>query len=167
MPTGVFDRVVIKSGNHEIPLAQQHTLYHQCFALLKPGGLSVNLGLVFDDGAEREEFAAFVRVKDQMVGLESAVQQHHFLTRDELYPRIRQVGFVDVHCQMVLAYTMRSWVLTQVYVPRTPKPMPPCKRSRPRPCSCVATSVSTSRARRVRSRRQPRSRWHAVRRKPR
>jgi hypothetical protein len=95
LPKGFFDRVVIKSGNHEIPLAKQLDLYNNIFQLLKPGGMFVNLGLVFDDVEERNQFQEFVRFKDNLAGLHSAVKNRHFLTRDELYTRLQQVGFVE------------------------------------------------------------------------
>jgi phospholipid N-methyltransferase len=118
LPKGFFDRVVIKSGNHEIPLAMQLDLYNNIFQLLKPGGIFVNLGLVFDDVEERNQFQEFVRFKDSLAGLHSAVKNRHFLTRDELYTRLQQVGFVDVQCRMHLSYIIRSFVLTQAYFPQ-------------------------------------------------
>ena len=64
LPENYFDRVVIKSGNHEIPLAKQQQLYHSVFRALKPGGLFINLGFLFDNLQERDEFAEITKVKD-------------------------------------------------------------------------------------------------------
>ena len=44
LPEKFFDRVMIKSGNHEIPLEKQLDLYSNVFRVLKPGGTFVNLG---------------------------------------------------------------------------------------------------------------------------
>jgi hypothetical protein len=118
LPEAFFDRVVIKSGNHEIPLAQQLSLYKRIFQVLKPGGIFVNLGLVFDDVEERDQFQHLVRFKDSMAGLHSAVKNRHFLTRDELYTRLQQVGFSNIQCRMQVSYTVRSLVLTQAYFPQ-------------------------------------------------
>ena len=118
LPQDFFDRVMIKSGNHEIPLAQQLDLYNKVFQVLEPGGRFINLGLVFDDAEERDQFQDFVRFKDSLAGLHSAVQNRHFLTRDELYTRLQQVGFVDVQCKMQVSYIIHSHVLTQAYFPR-------------------------------------------------
>jgi SAM-dependent methyltransferase len=118
LPKGLFDTIVIKSGNHEIPLAQQLDLYSNIFELLKPGGRFINLGLVFDEGEERDQFQALVRFKDSLAGLHSAVKNRHFLTRDELYTRLQQAGFVDIQCRMHVSYYVRSLVLTQAYFSR-------------------------------------------------
>ena len=37
LPDSSFDRVIIKSGNHEIPLAQQLALYDNIFEFLNQG----------------------------------------------------------------------------------------------------------------------------------
>jgi SAM-dependent methyltransferase len=118
LPKDFFDRVVIKSGNHEIPLTQQLDLYNNIFEVLKPGGTFINLGLVFDDVEERDQFQGLVRFKDSMAGLHSAVKNRHFLTRDELYTRLQQVGFIDIQCRMHVSYIIRSLVLTQAYFPK-------------------------------------------------
>jgi SAM-dependent methyltransferase len=107
---GCFDRVIIKSGSHEIPLAKQRDLYRQIFHVLQPGGLFVNLGFLFDDGEERDQFRELTRFKDQLAGLESAVHNRHFLTREEFYTRLQQAGFVDIRCGMHVSYTIRMLV---------------------------------------------------------
>jgi SAM-dependent methyltransferase len=66
VPKDFFDRVMIKSGNHEIPLAQQLDLYKQVFQVLKPGGMFINLGFLFDDVEERDQFREFARCKDSL-----------------------------------------------------------------------------------------------------
>jgi tRNA (cmo5U34)-methyltransferase len=116
-PDGSFDRVMIKSGNHEIPLAYQTALYESVFRVLKPGGLFVNLGFLYDDTAERDEFRRLVRFKDRTAGLSSAAQNRHVLTRDEFYSRLHQVGFVDIHCGLHLHYTIHSWIGVRAYFP--------------------------------------------------
>ena len=93
-----FDRVMIKSGNHEIPLSRQAELYESVYHVLKPGGYFVNLGFLYDDVAERDEFRKLVRFKDRTAGLLDAMRNRHVLTRDEFYARLHQVGFVDVQC---------------------------------------------------------------------
>src|SRR5205085_1655244 len=78
----------LKSGNHEIPLHQQLNMYQSIFRVLKPRGLLVNLGFLFDDVAERDQFREIARCKDSLAGMQSAVDNRHFLTRDELYTRL-------------------------------------------------------------------------------
>ena len=118
LPKSVFDRVMIKSGNHEIPLAKQLDLYDSIFRVLKPGGVFINLGFLFDDVEERDQFREFARCKDSLAGLHSAVKNRHFLTRDELYTRLQQAGFVDVQCKMHVPYIFRTLVLAQAYFPK-------------------------------------------------
>ena len=117
LPDRMFDRVMLKSGNHEIPLHQQLALYQSIFRVLKPRGLFVNLGFLFDDVAERDQFRAIARCKDSLAGMHSAVDNRHFLTRDELYTRLQQAGFVDIRCGLHVPYTIRSLVVTDAYFP--------------------------------------------------
>ena len=115
LPDRVFDRVMLKSGNHEIPLSQQLAMYQSIFRVLKPRGLLVNLGFLFDDAAERDQFRAIARCKDRLAGMHSAVENRHFLTRDELYTRLQQAGFVDIRCGRHVPYTISSHVVTDAY----------------------------------------------------
>jgi SAM-dependent methyltransferase len=117
LPESDFDRVMLKSGSHEIPLARQLNLYNQIFRVLKPGGMFINLGFLFDDVEERDQFRELTRFKDRLAGLESAVSDRHFLTRDELYTRLQQAGFTDIRCGMHVSYTIRMHVAVQAYFP--------------------------------------------------
>jgi len=119
LPESFFDRVMLKSGTHEIPLAKQFDLYHNIFRVLKPGGMFINLGFLFDDVEERDQFRELTRFKDSLAGLESAVHNRHFLTRDELYTRLQQAGFVDIRCGMHVSYTIRMLVAVQAYFPQS------------------------------------------------
>ena len=114
---GDFDRVMIKSGTHEIPLGQQLELYRQIFHVLRPGGVFVNLGFLFDDAEERDQFRELTRCKDQLAGLESAVHNRHFLTREEFYTRLQRAGFVNIACGMNVTYTIHMQVVVQAYFP--------------------------------------------------
>jgi len=117
LPDSVFDRVMLKSGNHEIPLRNQLALYNSIFSVLKPKGMFVNLGFLFDDAEERDQFREIARCKDSLADMHRAVQNRHFLTRDELYTRLQQAGFVDIRCGMHVQYTIRSLVVTHAYFP--------------------------------------------------
>jgi ubiquinone/menaquinone biosynthesis C-methylase UbiE len=119
LPEGFFDRVMIKSGSHEIPLAEQLDLYNNIFRVLKPGGMFINLGFLFDDVEERDQFRELTRFKDNLAGLESAVHNRHFLTRDELYTRLQRAGFEDIRCAMHVSYTIRMLVAVQAYFPQS------------------------------------------------
>ena len=117
LPDEFFDRVMIKSGSHEVPLEKQLDLYRSIFRVLKPGGLFVNLGFLFDDIEERDQFREITRIKDRLAGLYSAVENRHFLTREELYTRLQQAGFMDIRCGMHVPYTIRTLVGVQAYFP--------------------------------------------------
>jgi hypothetical protein len=117
LPDRIFDRVMLKSGNHEILLTQQLDLYKSIFRVLKPKGMFVNLGFLFDDVEERDQFREIAHCKDSLAGMHSAVENRHFLTRDELYTRLQQAGFVDIRCGMQVQYTIRSLVVTHAYFP--------------------------------------------------
>jgi len=92
LPESVFDRVMLKSGNHEIPLINQLDLYNSIFRVLKPEGIFVNLGFLFDDVEERDQFREIARCKDSLADMHSAVKNRHFLTRDELYTHVSNHG---------------------------------------------------------------------------
>jgi ubiquinone/menaquinone biosynthesis C-methylase UbiE len=117
LPDSVFDRVMLKSGNHEIPLINQLDLYNSIFRVLKPEGMFVNLGFLFDDVEERDQFREIARCKDSLADMHSAVKNRHFLTRDELYTRLQQAGFIDIRCGMHVQYTIHSLVVTHAYFP--------------------------------------------------
>ena len=117
LPDRMFDRVMLKSGNHEIPLHQQLDMYQSIFRVLKPRGLFVNLGFLFDDVEERDQFRDIARCKDSLAGMHSAVDNRHFLTRDELYTRLEQAGFVDIRCGLPVHYTINSHIVTEAYFP--------------------------------------------------
>lgn len=112
-----FDRVMLKSGTHEIPLERQGTLYRNILQVLQPGGLFVNLGFLFDDAEERDQHRELVRFKDALAGLESAAQERHFLTRAEFYSRLQEAGFVDIRCASHVQYMIRTLVCIQAYFP--------------------------------------------------
>ncbi len=118
LPEDFFDRVMIKSGSHEISLNKQLDLYSNIFRVLKPGGMFINLGFLFDNIEERDQFRELTRFKDSLAGLQSAVHNRHFLTRDELYTRLQQAGFVDIRCGMHVSYTIRTLVSIQAYFPK-------------------------------------------------
>ncbi len=112
-----FDRVMIKSANHEVPRARHGDLHRSTFRVLRPGGWLVNLGFVFDDPAERDELARVARVKDALAGMGEAVVNRHFLTRDELYGDLARAGFVDVGALSGFEYEIRSDVVADQYFP--------------------------------------------------
>lgn len=110
-----FDRVLIKSANHEIPRDRQADLYKSVFRALRPGGTFVNLGMLFDDRRERDELREIARVKDGLAGLHAAVVNRYFLTRDEFYTFLEEAGFVDVRPAHRLDYSIRSHVVAEQY----------------------------------------------------
>jgi SAM-dependent methyltransferase len=117
LPGNVFDRVLIKSGSHEIPLRLQPELYKSIFRVLKPGGIFVNIGMLFDDPNERGEAREIARVKDRLAGMEAAVRNRHFLMREEFYGFLRDAGFVSIGIAESIQYNIRSQVVAEQYWP--------------------------------------------------
>lgn len=115
LPDAGFDRVLIKSSNHEIPVEDQVRLYGSVFRVLRPGGYFVNLGFLFDDVQERDEFREIARVKDTLAGMNDAARNRYFLTRTEFYGFLRNAGFVDVHTIRGFNYRIRSFVVAEQY----------------------------------------------------
>lgn len=117
LPKEAFDRILIKSGNHEIPLSRQTQLYRSIHSRLRPGGSFVNLGFLFDEPCERYEFQELTRMKDELVGMHDAVANRYVLTREEFYSRLREVGFTDIQCASHVHYTIHARVVVEQYVP--------------------------------------------------
>lgn len=115
IPEDSFDRVLIKSSNHEIPLADQSRLYRSVFRVLRPSGTFVNLGFLFEDARERDELRSIARVKDTLAGMDAAARNRHFLTRDELYRFLGEAGFVDIRSALTFDYRIRSQVVAEQY----------------------------------------------------
>ena len=115
IPEGSFDRVMIKSSNHEIPLADQPRMYRSVFRVLRPAGTFVNLGFLFDDAEERDELRSIARVKDSLAGMDAAVRNRYFLTRREFYELLGEAGFVDIRAVRTFDYRIRSHVVAEQY----------------------------------------------------
>ena len=110
-----FDRVLIKSSNHEISLENQPQLYQNVFKILKPGGIFVNLGFLFDCPVESQEFRNVAKVKDGLMGMESAVKNRHFIIRDNFYKFLNQAGFTDIKACEKFNYKITSDALQSEY----------------------------------------------------
>lgn len=115
IPDSSFDRVMIKSSNHEIPSSYQLDLYRSIFRVLKPGGLFVNLGMLFDDPQERDELREIARVKDTYANMSDLAKNRHFLTKQEFYGWLTEAGFVDIRCEQSFDYNINSSVVAQQY----------------------------------------------------
>lgn len=115
IPDDSFDRVMIKSSNHEIPRSHQLNLYRNVYRVLKPGGLFINLGMLFDDPQERDELREIARVKDTYANMDDLAKNRHFLTKEEFYEWLTKAGFVNVKCEQTFNYRINSSVVAQQY----------------------------------------------------
>ncbi len=115
VPEKNYDRVFIKSSNHEIPLSKQPTLYKNAFELLRPGGTFINLGMLFENNEERDELGAIGRAKDSLAGMNDAVKNRHWLTREELYGFLSSAGFVDIRSSAEFDYSIASRIVSHNY----------------------------------------------------
>lgn len=113
-----FDKVMLKSATHEIPLENQIELYRNLLNALKPGGMLISLGFVFDDKKERNEYRDIARVKDTLAGFEHVTHYHHFLTREEFYSSLQDAGFTEIQCMMHVPYTIKLALILQQYFPK-------------------------------------------------
>ncbi len=112
---GSFDRVVIKSANHEIPENNQEQMYQSVFDVLEEGGYFCNLGFLFDDAGESAEFREIARCKATLAGIPEEALNRHFPTRKELYSYLEKVGFVDIQSVAVFDYSIASEHVAKYY----------------------------------------------------
>jgi ubiquinone/menaquinone biosynthesis C-methylase UbiE len=115
IPENSFDRVMIKSSNHEIPRSRQLDLYCSIYRVLQPGGIFVNLGMLFDDPEERDELREIARVKDTFANMKDVADNRHFLTKEELYGWLTEAGFVDIRSEQSFNYNINSSIVAQQY----------------------------------------------------
>ena len=115
LPAESFDRILLKSANHEIPEFKQEDFYNNLFSLLKPGGKLIMLGFVFDDEEERNEFAVITKFKDSAAGMKYAAENRHFSTRAEINNHLQQVGFTSFYTVEDFEYTIHSEVAVEEY----------------------------------------------------
>lgn len=117
LPEEMCDRLLVKSANHEIPLEKQKLLAENFFRLLEPEGLLINLGFLLDDRQQRDELAAFTRVKDRLAGMQMQVENRHFLLRDEYYTFLEAAGF-EILTSQSITYRIESQVVAEQYFPQ-------------------------------------------------
>ena len=115
VPKSHFDRVMLKSANHEIPEKNQLLMYENILATLKPGGTYVNLGMLFEEPEERDEVRELARVKDTLAGMHHAAQNRHFLTQSEIERHLKNAGFVDIEHVSRFNYRIRSPIVARYY----------------------------------------------------
>ncbi|MCI5064385.1 methyltransferase domain-containing protein, partial [bacterium] len=113
--TGCYDRIFLKSAVHEIPQEEQLALYENLYKLLADNGLLIQLGFLFDDPDERDEFREITRVKDSLAGLPSMVERRYFATRSEFHNVLNKVGFGSPVKSQPVTYQLRSWVASAQY----------------------------------------------------
>ncbi len=114
-----YDRIMIKSANHEIPQKNQERLYHNLYRALKPGGIFVNLGFLFENPQERDELANISKIKDQLAGMHHAVYNRYFLTRKELYKWLKTAGFVGIDSGEEFEYKINLKIVAEQYFPKS------------------------------------------------
>ena len=124
IPDESFDCVIIKSGTHEIPLADQPKMYEQIFRVLKPKGIFVNLGMVFSNENERDEFKIITSVKDKLAGMKNALQNRHFLMKSEFYALLRNAGFINIKNKHNFNYKIHSKIANDAYFKKSDTKQP-------------------------------------------
>jgi ubiquinone/menaquinone biosynthesis C-methylase UbiE len=116
----IFDLVMIKSGNHEIPFDLQLNLYKNIFKALRPGGKFVNLGILLRSDKLRDEINFLNRYRSEMADAMKDIQNRHFLTCDEFYTFLEDAGFCNVKARDKFFYTIDMGVLTSEYLENDP-----------------------------------------------
>jgi SAM-dependent methyltransferase len=115
LPLESYDRILLKSANHEIPQHKQDLFYKNLFSLLKPGGKLIMLGFIFEDEVERNEFAVITKFKDTMAGMKYAAENRHFSTRNDINQYLKKAGFINQSAALNFEYTIHSEVALDEY----------------------------------------------------
>ena len=118
---GEFDKIVIKSGTHEIPKADQLKLYTNLFRALKPGGKLINLGILLDTEEIRAEINQLNYYRSTLAGVTQDITNRHFLTRKEFYNWLKEAGFADVESKDSFHYSIDMGILTEQYLKNDPE----------------------------------------------
>ncbi|MBL7672545.1 MAG: class I SAM-dependent methyltransferase [Bdellovibrionaceae bacterium] len=113
-----FDCVMLKSANHEIPRDLQTKLWGQIFRVLKPGGMLINLGFLFDEESTRDDVRRLALCKDELAGFSGAVSNRYFLLRKELIQFLHGAGFVRVQTLKKVMYNISAGRVAKNYFPR-------------------------------------------------
>jgi SAM-dependent methyltransferase len=115
MPEASFDRVLIKSSNHEIRWRTCRRCTRSVFRVLRPSGRSSTWASSSTTPSERDELRAIARSKDSLAGMDDAVRNRYFLTREEFYAFLGEAGFVDIRPAGTFDYRIRSAVVAEHY----------------------------------------------------
>ena len=107
-PDGMFDKVVIKMGVHEVPKNEQIKIFKEVSRILKPGGRLVIWELALTE-ENQKLFQDFIREKDTLAGFDSMARERYFPRHDELRKLFLDAGFSDIKDYYDIQYQPSTW----------------------------------------------------------
>ena len=90
---GHFDSVVMKMALHEVPIYDQSIVATEALRVLRPGGVFVVWGVMPQDGEAQDVFIMIMRLKNQLAGYESLIDDRYFFRLDQLLALLSEAGF--------------------------------------------------------------------------
>nr|VFK01384.1 MAG: Ubiquinone/menaquinone biosynthesis C-methylase UbiE [Candidatus Kentron sp. LFY] len=114
-PNHYFDSILRKSSSHEVRPPLQRKILDEAYRTLKPSGRFVDLTMLFDDVAERNDFYELTSLKDLMGGLHDLFENRHFYMHSEYFPMLRDVGFRDIEVLREFNYKIDLEYALSVY----------------------------------------------------
>ena len=110
-----FDVIVVKSGNHEIPVTKQLALYKNIYKALKPGGRFINLGILLPNDNLRGDLNRLNEYRSNLANVPVDIENRYFLTADEFYGFLTEAGFESVGSGKKFHYTIDMGILSDQY----------------------------------------------------
>lgn len=117
----LFDIIIIKSGNHEIPLSKQQNLYDNIFKALKPNGRFINLGILLPQNDLRADLNTLNEYRSNLAGVPVDIKNRHFLTGTEFYSFLSNSGFTKITSQENFNYEIDMNILSEHYFKNDPQ----------------------------------------------
>lgn len=94
--SGSYNKIVVKMGFHELPLAQQQEAVKEAYRTLKPEGKLVIWMVGLENLAQQDTFHKLVREKDRIAGFNEFVENRYFPTIQETKKYLSDAGFSEI-----------------------------------------------------------------------
>ncbi len=92
-----------------------YIIHHSLFRVLRKGGRLICMGFLFEDDKQRREFKTITKVKDRLAGMDKAVKDRFFSTRQEWYACLKATGFINIKQKRLFDYVIDTKIAAEEY----------------------------------------------------